>query len=145
MKPPRGRNNRSLPVDWNFTDIDDSVTADKLSPGDMVEPLEPMTVQEGTFAERYRGESGEKHSIASVVGGQLAAAYYDTEGKPTVDGHTWGLYIGQRRIRSSRKLTHNPKSWFGTKKMKNIYEVVHIFDFGGNRIIIDPENVRRVQ
>lgn len=127
------RNEHKAPVNW---DSDVYVAPDETLPfeiGDIVSPCYEMSVR---IDDRI-------HEGLPVA---VLSREHTGNVNPCVDGEPQGIYIGTRRVEQGDRSFRISDHWAGGRKqLKHLFELKHIFVFGGRKIIIDPKMIKKVQ
>jgi len=99
--------------------------------GDLVRPKFPM---------RTSATQHENIFVADRAPSWAFEELTSKNGKPTVNGISFGVYMGQKRL-SAPRIVKTGKHWSATRNIKGLKLMFHIFMFGNHRIIIPLDDV----
>lgn len=128
---------RAVPSNWeNEPDPTPPSEGSSIEPGDMVRPLVSLHIL-GDDKDRL-----DDHAVTKVV---HDSRFLDADGSPTVDGEPYGIYVGQKRLRTPRAVVSHTKHWTGSRKIDEVYTMHHICVFCGRRVVVKLEHIAKVQ
>lgn len=132
------RRNKPIPRNWDDEpDIpEDEFLGANLEPGDLIRPKVPLAIVDSKFS------MIDGHPVTVPVRG---SKFRTEDGEPTVSGELQGIYVGQKRLLTPKKVTVNKKSWTGKRKMSQLYTMHHIAIFCGRKVIVKLDEIEKVQ